>query len=95
MDYRIVEISLPDEITVKTSVTDFKLPDRWPDPSTQDLTAAYGTAWANSLETPILRVPSAAIRSEYNYVLNPMHPDFRKLMFEVPAIDEIDLRLRK
>jgi RES domain-containing protein len=95
MDYRIIKISLPDEIRLKTTDTDFKLPDRWPDPSTQDETAAYCTAWANSGETAILRVPSAAIRSEYNNVLNPRHADFGKITFEVPAIDEIDPRLRK
>ena len=53
-----------------------------------------GTRWATSLSTAVLRVPSAVMRSEYNYILNPLHPRFRDIVFEVALVDEIDGRLR-
>lgn len=58
-------------------------------------TAARGTFWAISLATAVLRVPAAVIRSEHNYLLNPLHPRFRDILFEVPAEDELDQRLRE
>ena len=53
-----------------------------------------GTSWAKSLTTAVLRVPPAVVRSEHNYILNPLHPKFGEILFEVPAMDELDQRLR-
>ena len=40
---------------------------------------AFGDAWAAQRRTVLLRVPSVIIPAEPNFVLNPNHPDFRKL----------------
>ena len=91
-DYQVIEIGIPDDVAIKEM--DLKLLHDWPDGSTQHATARYGTQWAQSLGTAVLRAPSAAIRSEFNYVLNPLHPDFARITFGVPATEEIDPRLR-
>jgi RES domain-containing protein len=36
---------------------------------------AIGEEWIKSQRTPILKVPSAIIPVEFNYILNPEHPD--------------------
>jgi RES domain-containing protein len=54
-----------------------------------------GDAWLNSLENAILRVPSAIIPQEYNYLLNPSHPDFSHIRINVPETFEFDDRLWK
>lgn len=38
-----------------------------------------GTDWVKSLKSVALIVPSAAVLGEWNVLLNPAHPDFRKI----------------
>src|SRR5262249_34412703 len=56
--------------------------------------AKFGTEWATSLRSPVLRVPSAAFPSEYNYLLNPLHSAFGAIRFNEPDT-HIDPRLRQ
>jgi RES domain-containing protein len=55
------------------------LPDDWnrfpPPESTQNI----GTEWALKKKSVILKVPSTVIRQEFNYLINPVHIDFKKL----------------
>ena len=39
-----------------------------------------GDEWARSLSRAVLEVPSAVIPSESNYLLNPLHPDFARVI---------------
>jgi len=39
---------------------------------------AIGSRWYQSESSLILKVPSAVIPQEYNYVINTRHKDFRK-----------------
>ena len=49
---------------------------RYPAPEAlQDI----GTAWAAKASTAILAVPSAVIPEEGNYLLNPVHRDFKRI----------------
>jgi len=41
----------------------------------------FGDEWIHARQTIALLVPSAAIRGEWNVLLNPAHPDFRKVKF--------------
>ena len=44
------------------------------------VTRQYGDVWVKSNVTAALRVPSAVSTFSYNYLLNPDHPDFDKLV---------------
>ncbi|MDB6127047.1 MAG: hypothetical protein JWM35_943 [Verrucomicrobia bacterium] len=61
-----------------------KLPSDWaafpPSASSQKV----GDAWVAAGRTAILAVPSAIIPKETNYLLNPQHPDFRKIRISKP-----------
>jgi len=50
-----------------------KLPSQWR--LEKDLTEEYGKQWLEKQFSPILRVPSVHSPWEYNYLLNPEHPD--------------------
>ena len=52
-----------------------------------------GTAWANGANTPILKVPSVVIEHEFNYVLNPLHPDFPQITWDTYIAFSFDPRL--
>ena len=43
----------------------------------------------------VLAVPSAVIPAETNYLLNPLHPDFRRIKIGTARRFETDLRLIK
>jgi hypothetical protein len=71
--FQAIVIEIPDSIVIE-SVDPNLLPDGWPDGDDEIKTAALGTEWAGSLRTAVLKVPSAAIQSEHNYILNRKRP---------------------
>jgi RES domain-containing protein len=59
----------------------------------EDSLRSIGDLWIRVGKTVTLHVPSAAIRGEWNILLNPEHADFRKLWIEKPKAFEFDLRM--
>lgn len=43
------------------------------------ITQKLGNQWLAKMESAILKVPSAIVDREYNYLLNPAHPDFSNI----------------
>ncbi|MGO9015221.1 MAG: RES family NAD+ phosphorylase [Dissulfurispiraceae bacterium] len=62
------------------------LPMDWRDLPYQTSTQDIGSQWALERKTAVLEVPSAVIPIERNYILNPLHPDFTKILIN-PATD--------
>ena len=56
-------------------------------------TRQLGDEWVRSSRSAILAVPSSIIPQETNYMLNPAHPDFRRITFENPDPFTFDPRL--
>jgi len=54
-----------------------------------------GDAWIKSGRPAALRVPSVIVPGEFNYLLNPRHPDFSNLKFGEPAAFLFDPRLSR
>lgn len=52
-----------------------------------------GDAWIASGSTLVLEVPSAIVEGESNYLINPVHPDFRRLRIGPPVRFRLDSRL--
>jgi hypothetical protein len=50
-----------------------------------------GTRWAESGETVVLRVPSAVVLGEHHFLVNPRHPDFRRL--SIGEAEPFELRI--
>ena len=71
------------------------LPADWRNTPAPAALRTIGKDWLLAAETAILRVPSALIPQEWNYVLNPLHPDFAQLRVLAPEALAIDGRLRK
>jgi RES domain-containing protein len=67
-------------------------PDGWRELSSPAAMAA-GAAWLGSSRTALLRVPSAVVPREANYLINPMHPDAARLRVSAPQPLEWDPRL--
>ena len=54
---------------------------------------AVGDDWISRGSSVVLRVPSAVIESEYNYLINPVHIDFKKLVIGGMEVFMLDSRL--
>ncbi len=75
-----------------TDVDRDNLPSNWRTfPAPPEL-QAIGDAWVQGGKSPVLRVPSAVIAGEDNYLLNPAHPTFRRIKIGRPERFELDLR---
>ncbi len=93
-DYVAIPIEVPDEIAVQAISTD-DLPEGWDASAATDVTRDIGTNWASGLATAVLSVPSAVIPQERNYILNPAHPDFSRIVFASPEPFDFDDRLTR
>jgi len=54
---------------------------------------SVGNSWILRGSSVVLRVPSAVIESEYNYLINPAHIDFKKLVIGRMEVLMLDPRL--
>ncbi len=70
-----------------------KLPGNWKRWPCTKITAAVGDDWVRSGRSAVLKLPSAIVPTEFNYVLNPAHPDFGKIKLGRPQFFKADLRL--
>ncbi|MCH9648691.1 MAG: RES family NAD+ phosphorylase [Deltaproteobacteria bacterium] len=69
------------------------LPDTWRRyPASADL-QDLGSRWARSGASAALAVPSAVIPQEWNFLLNPRHPEFAAIEAMVPEAFAFDSRL--
>jgi RES domain-containing protein len=70
------------------------LPPGWyEDPPPVDA-AAIGDQWVESQTSVLLKVPSAVIHSEFNYLINPVHPRFGELVIGPAEPFQFDSRLK-
>lgn len=74
-------------------IADEQLPDHWSNPQVHVSSQLFGDRWAQSQSNPVARVPSVVIENEYNYLLNPMHPDFSDVAIGEARFFNPDLRL--
>ena len=89
-DLSIASIQIPNLIKPK-DVLPSDLPNNWRDYPPPPELAEIGTKWALSNETLLLRVPSAIVENEFNILINPQHPDMKRisiLQFEKFTFDK-------
>lgn len=86
-----IEAELPDAIAAR-HLDPKSLPRKWFEMRDESL-RKYGDRWVHAGETAALHVPSAAIRGEWNVLLNPGHSDFRKIRIGKPKPFDFDLRM--
>lgn len=90
--YVMIDVRIPKGVQVdRVRVND--LPANWRSIAARDSLHAIGTDWARKRGAGVLAVPSAVIPAEANYLLNPLHPDFRRIRVGKPQRFETDLRL--
>jgi RES domain-containing protein len=95
-DFSVIIIDIPArlpiaEITINQLA---KLNDHWAKVINYPITQQLGDEWLRNMQTAVLKVPSAIIDLEYNYLLNPAHPDFEKIKIRSVNKFTFDPRLK-
>jgi RES domain-containing protein len=67
-----VSAMIPDTTPI-LEITD--LPANWQEVSADPILQEIGRKWLKAMDYPVLKVPSAIIPVEHNYLINPEHPD--------------------
>lgn len=76
--FSVMVIEIPDDIKIKI-INRHELPDDWKDFGNMYLTQNIGDIWAANMETAVLNVPSSIVDMECNYLINPLHLDFKRI----------------
>jgi RES domain-containing protein len=93
-DYYLVTIDIPDDAPINT--IDIKnLPANWNSNPISASTQRIGNAFFAGQKELVLKVPSAIIKDEWNYILNPVHKDFQKVKIIDTEPFAFDTRLFK
>jgi RES domain-containing protein len=88
--YKIIRLEFASELVRHIQS---KLPSDWRVLPAPDSTRRLGDAWVREARSAILAVPSIIIPDETNYLLNPAHPDFKKIVIGKPVDFAFDARL--
>jgi RES domain-containing protein len=78
VDYKIITIEIPDSIIIKT-LAKSKLPSDWNSIPHSGSTQEIGDKFIKLNKSAVLKVPSAVVQGDFNYLLNPKHSDFKKV----------------
>ena len=81
-----------DEVLEVSTLDPHELPERWYQTRDESL-RRFGDDWIRNGRTVALLVPSAAIRGEWNVLLNPTHPEFSAVKFHKAQPFEFDIRM--
>src|ERR1700730_2311478 len=88
MAYVCITAIVPDDIAI-LSEEELRL-----EPHLKDLpTRALGDAWLDAQPSAVLKVHSAVVPAECNYLFNPQHPDFTMIVVQRPEPFIFDERL--
>jgi RES domain-containing protein len=86
-----IEGEIPEALAISKLDPD-ALPPRWSEKRDESL-CRFGDEWARAGRSVALLAPSAAIRGEWNVLLNPEYPEFSKVRFGDPEPFEFDVRM--
>ena len=89
--YVVIPCSFAESLVKQLDVS--SLPHGWRAYPAPPELQMIGNAWLTSRETAVLRVPSVVIDTEFNYLLNPAHPNFSSITIGLPQAFDFDLRL--
>lgn len=92
--FTVLVIYVPDDVHIVT-VNPQSLPPDWTQQARPAACQQAGSQWVRANESAVLRTPSAIIPKEYNYLLNPQHPDFTRIRVIEKEVFIFDARIKQ
>ena len=91
-DLRLLAIELPDDLSIEV-IEPITLPEGWHSVPAPAALQTIGSSWLTSGRTAALNVPSAVIKVERNFLLNPRHPEVQRVRILSDEAFSFDTRL--
>lgn len=88
-EWVLVSARVPESLVERPA----RFPLNWREFPAPAETRRFGDDWAADGSSAALRVPSAVVPGEFNYLLNPAHPDFAQISRGRPERFAFDSRL--
>jgi RES domain-containing protein len=85
--YKVMIISIADDESLFTHVLQSTLSRSWRSMMAYSTLQQIGSQWYSSKKSLFLKVPSAVVPKEYNYIINTTHPDFESKVSLVRSED--------
>lgn len=77
-DYVMMTVTIPEDILIETLDVK-KLPKGWNVFPHSFTTQILGDDFVRTNDFCVLKVPSAVVKGDFNFLLNPFHPDFKRI----------------
>jgi len=90
-DYSIISIEIPDDSVCEIDIS--KLPADWTSIPHADSTQKIGDQFIAESLFLALKVPSVVVSGDFNFLLNPHHKDFHKILISSIESFTFDERL--
>lgn len=92
--------NLKNKVVVRASIPEkfihmppeIELPEKWAWTPVSKASQRYGDDWITKKEHAVLKIPSVVVPIEFNYVINPKHPDFDHISLSEPEPLPLDSR---
>lgn len=92
--FRVMLIHIPDTLRIEQLQRN-KLKEDWNVFENYPYCQRIGDQWVQEGRSAIIRVPSAIVNEEYNYLINPNHPEFNKIKLKGDEPFLFDPRFQK
>lgn len=93
INYFIAGIDIPENDVLELTLSD--LPANWNNNPLSRSTQLIGDSFIRKAEQLVLKVPAASVPGDFNYLVNPRHPDFNKVKLKSVDPFVFDVRLFK
>ena len=88
-----MQIYVPDDI-ILTEIKEADLVPGWKGFNNMPYTQSLGDEWVQKAKGCILKVPSAIVSGDANYLLNPEHKDYKRIKLLNTEPFEFDDRIK-
>jgi RES domain-containing protein len=95
-DFSVTTFYIPKELEISEIGVEelLKLNPDWGKAINYPVTQKLGSKWIQENITAVLKVPSAIIELEYNYLFNPAHPNFESINIAAVSKFNFDSQLK-
>ena len=93
-DFMMATILIPDSLSMKI-VKDKGLPANWNSFPYGIESQRFGDKFVNEMEFCLLKIPSAVTKGDFNILINPAHPEFKKIKIVHTEAFPFDRRIFK
>lgn len=92
--YELITIEIPASVNIH-ELAFSKLPADWKSHPHSHSTQIIGDKFIKDGKYLVMKVPSAVVKGDFNFIINPFHPSIRKIKITSIESFEFDMRLFK